>query len=92
MGTSRLQADVLHTGSETLNTVAKALKATAESLYAIAFFPAIYQMARYVEGISKATQNLANVMEHLSNALKQAIKDHQNGDVDIKGYFSMSMG
>lgn len=86
------QAIALEVGGGGMRAVGVLMEALANSLKLMAWFPGIAALIRYDEGISKAANNLADVMYHLSGALKQAITDHKNGDTDVKGYFTMTMG
>jgi gas vesicle protein len=76
------------TQSQTLNTVAKVLKALAQALKA-SFFGAILfaEIIRRMELVADKSEKLAKVCDEFSGDLKKAVKDHQSGDYKAGSYF-----
>ncbi len=75
--------------AEALRTMAKILEKAVQVLKAMAFFSAgiSLALAKWLEGIQKAMENLAKICEEFSNDLARAIQDHKTGDIKGKRYF-----
>lgn len=78
-----------HQISDALKKIGKALQIAVQILRATAFLSAGINeaMARWLEGIQKAVENLAKVCMEFSGDLARAITDHKKGDVKGRRYF-----
>ncbi len=88
--------DVIQAVSKGFNQVAEALKKIGKALQiaiqilratAFASLGTGEAMARWLEGILKAVENLAKVCLEFSADLARAITDHKVGDIKGKRYF-----
>ena len=75
--------------SDALKKIGKALQIAVQILRATAFLSMGINeaLARWLEGIQKAVENLAKVCTEFSGDLARAINDHKKGDVKGRGYF-----
>lgn len=75
--------------SDALKKIGKALQIAVQILRATAFLSAGINeaMARWLEGIQKAVENLAKVCMEFSGDLARAITDHKKGDIKGRRYF-----
>lgn len=74
--------------SQSLNVVAKVLRALAQALKASLFGAILFaEIIRRMELIAKKAEALAKLCDEFSNDLKRAVKDHQSGDYKAGSYF-----
>jgi hypothetical protein len=75
--------------ADQLKKIGKALEIAVQILRATAFLSLGINeaLARWLEGIQKAVENLAKVCMEFSGDLARAITDHKVGDIQGKRYF-----